>query len=336
MGKVRRLMQMVGTGAAILTAQGVYAATGDDVAQSGDQRRTFEAADGATIHYRYWPASSTPEAAVQIVHGAAEHSGRYDQFADFLTEHGYAVYATDHRGHGHTRVRSGELGDAGPDAWNSFVTDEAQLSQSVREAHPDADLVMLGHSMGSFIAQDYITRYPERLDGLILSGTAYGPAPPEAFLEQLDAATEKAPLAPSVVWASLFKDFNKPFSGQPGFDWLSRDPQVVEDYEQDPLAGFAFSNALVRDFFRGMAELRDPAREARIPQALPILVIQGERDPVGGNLEKTKALLARYEELGLTNVSHHFYPGARHEVLNETNRDEVQNDVLTWLDKVTQ
>lgn len=289
------------------------------------------AEDGIEVHYQYWAPTASPKAVVQVVHGAAEHSDRYGRFAGFLVDNGYAVYATDHRGHGRTRVRSGMLGDAGPDAWNRMVTDEIQLSQLISQTHPDKPLVLFGHSLGSFIAQDYITRKGDLLDGLMLSGTAYGPPPPQDVLDILDAEVAKDPLADSAAWAGRFADYNKPFSNQPGFDWLSRDKAEVQKYIDDPQSGFAFSNELVRDFFKGMADLRDPGREAKIPTTLPVLVIQGEMDPVGGNLRETQALLDRFSELGMGDVQHRFYPGARHEVLNETNRDEVQDDVLGWL-----
>ena len=318
-------------GAEVLAATVTACANVGTTPTADSQWRSFRASDGAEIHYRYWAGPASPRAVVQIVHGAAEHSGRYDRFAKTLVSEGYAVYATDHRGHGRTRVRSGELGDAGPDAWNRFIEDEQQLSQLIRQANPGAKLVLFGHSLGSFIAQDYITRRPELIDAVVMSGTAYGPPPPQELIAALEGATKAAPLGPSEFWASLFKDFNKPFTGQPGFEWLSRDAAEVKKYQQDPQAGFPFSNELVRDIFRGVTVLRDPAREARIPKTLPVLVIQGSLDPVGGNLKRTQALLDRYQALGLTRVSHKFYDGARHEVLNETNRDEVTRDVLSWL-----
>lgn len=313
------------------------AATGGHAAkpQSTESHwHSFAATDGAEIHYRHWPAPVSPRAVVQVLHGAAEHSGRYDRFAKALVAQGYAVYATDHRGHGRTRVRSGELGDAGPDGWNRYVEDERQLSDLIRQAHPRAKLVLFGHSMGSFILQDYMTRYGELLDGVILCGTAYGPPPPNEALAAVNAAAEAAPLAMSEIWANRFVGYNKPFAGRPGAEWLSRDQDEVQKYIDDPLAGFGFSNALVRDFFQGMAALRNPEREARIPKDVPVLVIQGSLDPVGANLQATQALLDRYQALGLKNVQHKFYDGARHELMNESNRDEVQRDVLAWLKNI--
>lgn len=297
----------------------------------GFEWQSFSAADGTSIHYRRWLPAGKPRAVVQIVHGAAEHSGRYDRFARALVAQGYAVYATDHRGHGRTRLRSGATGDAGPDAWNRMVEDEIAFTQRLRAAHPGLKLALFGHSLGSFIAQDYIERRGELLDALVLSGTSYGPPPPQALLESLDAQAKADPLAASVVWAGLFQDFNKPFNGPTGFEWLSRDPEEVRKYTADPLAGFAFNNELARDIFTGFARMREPAREARIPKTLAILVIQGEKDPVGVDLKGTQALLDRYQALGLTRVQHRFYPQARHELLNETNREEVTRDVQAWL-----
>lgn len=336
MNRMRRMILLAWAGSAVTgTLAGCAGTTNPYTTADGSSVwRSFRATDGTEIHYRYWAASrKKPRAVVQVVHGAAEHSGRYDRFARALVAQGYAVAATDHRGHGRTRIRSGQLGDAGPDAWNRFVTDETHLTQLLRTEHPGSHIVLFGHSMGSFIAQDYMTQRPRLIDAVILSGTAYGPPPPKELLGALEAAAKSAPLGPSEIWANLFKDFNQPFTGKPGFEWLSRDAAEVAKYQQDPLSGFAFSNELVRDFFQGIADLRDPAREERIIKNLPVLVIQGELDPVGANLKATQALLDRYKALGMTDVSHKFYPGGRHEMLNETNRDEVQRDVLAWLDK---
>ena len=293
----------------------------------------FSAGDGTRVSYRRWLPAGTPKTVLQVVHGAAEHSSRYDRFAKLAVASGYAVYATDHRGHGRTRLRSGKTGDAGPDGWNRMVEDEIAFSQRLRTAHPGAKLVLFGHSLGSLMAQDYIERRADLLDGLILSGTSYRPGVPPQLIDLLNDAVRKEPLGDSAVWAGLFKDFNKPFGGPTGFEWLSRDADEVKKYTTDPLSSFAFTNELARDIFVGIARMRDPALEARIPKTLPVLVIQGELDPVGENLVGTRRLVERYNALGLTRIETHYYPGARHAVLNETNRDEVQRDVLAWLAK---
>jgi alpha-beta hydrolase superfamily lysophospholipase len=301
---------------------------------SGDEDwQTFTTADGTTIHYRRWLPAGAPKVVIQVVHGAAEHVSRYDRFAKQAVSAGYAVVGTDHRGHGRTRVRSGKLGDAGPDGWNRMVEDEIALSQRLRGTYPGAKLVLFGHSLGSFMAQDIIERRGDLYNALVFSGTSYGPPPPPALIDMLNQAVQKEALGDSAVWSGLFKDFNKPFNGPTGFEWLSRDPAEVQEYVNDPLCGFAFSNELTRDIFVGFARMRDPALEARIPKTLPLLIIQGEMDPVGENLAGTRRLVERYRALGLTVIETRYYTGARHELLNETNRDEVQRDVLAWLAK---
>lgn len=299
-------------------------------------RQQFAAADGTPIDHARWLAGGSPKAVLQIVHGAAEHAGRYDRFARAAVGSGFSVYATDHRGHGRTRLRSGRLGDAGPDAWNRMVDDEIALAQRLRAAHPGVPIVLLGHSLGSFIAQDLITRgaQPAPIDALVLSGTSYREAPPAEAIRALDEAARREPLGDSALWASRFADYNKPFGGPTGFEWLSRDAAEVRRYASDPLCGFAFTNELVRDIFVGFAQMREPAREARIPTGLPVLVIQGELDPVGENLAGTRRLVERYRALGLTRVDTRYYAGARHELLNESNREAVTADVLAWVARV--
>lgn len=292
---------------------------------------SFQAPDGARVHCRRWQPAGAPRGLVQVVHGAAEHGGRYDRFARALTAAGYLVQASDHRGHGLTRVASGALGDAGPDGWNRMVEDEIALAAALRAAHPGLKLALFGHSMGSFLAQDLVQRAGEQVDALVLSGTAYRPAPPATLHAMLDAAAQKDPLGPSGFWSSRFRDYNQPFGGPTGYEWLSRDAEEVRKYVDDPACGFAFSNALVRDLFAGFARMREPAREAPMPRHLPVLVVQGADDPVGDRLAATQALLDHYRVLGLADVQHRFYEQARHELLNETNRQEVTRDVLAWL-----
>ncbi|MCE4554784.1 alpha/beta hydrolase [Roseateles cellulosilyticus] len=293
---------------------------------------TLDMSDGTPLFVRRWLAvSGRPRGVVQLVHGSAEHSARYDRFAQRLNREGWLVYADDHRGHGNTRVRSGALGDAGPDAWNRFVTDEKALNDHIKARHPGLKVFMLGHSMGSFIAQDYAARYGSTLAGVVLSGSS-------GVLPDADAAVAAArglaranPLGASPMLASTFEAFNKPFAGRPGAEWLSRDPVEVRKYMDDPACGFTFNNELVADLLTGLRDLWNPANEARIPRTLPFYVVAGDADPVSGGTAGLQVLLANYRRLGLTDVSHKFYPGARHEILNEINRDEVEADIIGWL-----
>jgi len=326
----RRALIQIGATAILLAL--VACATVKPVAlEAGTSKQT--AGDGTQLALHRWPVPpASAKAVVMIVHGASEHAARYDRFARFLNERGYAVYAMDLRGHGSTRLRSGALLDAGPDAWNRFVEDQKWLRDLIAREYPGKKLVLFGHSMGSGIAQDYMTRYGRSVDAYVLSGTFYGPALPDEVLKAADEAARKAPLEPSPIFAGLFANFNKPFSDKPGFEWLSRDPAEVASYVGDPLCGKPFGNELTRDFLRGLSSMRAPEVEARIPKDIPIHIISGDLDPVGENTRSVMALIDRYRALGLTKVTYKFYPQARHELLNETNRDEVQNDLLTWLD----
>jgi alpha-beta hydrolase superfamily lysophospholipase len=290
------------------------------------------ASDGTRLALRRWPvAPETTKAVVMIVHGASEHGARYERVARFLNDNGYTVYAMDLRGHGATRLRSGALLDAGPDAWNHFVDDQKGLRDLIAREYPGKKVIFFGHSMGSAIAQDYMTRYGRSVDAYVLSGTFYGPPLPAEVLKAADDAAGTAPLDPSPMFMGLFAGFNKPFSDKPGFEWLSRDSTEVARYVNDPLCGKPFGNELTRDFFRGLSRMRTPEVEAKIPTDVPIHIIVGDQDPVGENTKAVMSLIERYRALGLTKVSYKFYPQARHELLNETNRDEVQRDLLDWL-----
>jgi alpha-beta hydrolase superfamily lysophospholipase len=310
---------------------------------------TMTSPDGAeVVVYRWLPsgtagapgAGTDARAVVQVVHGAAEHAQRYDRLARVLNEAGYAVYADDHRGHGRTARSVERAGLAGPDAWNAMVRDENQLTDLIAEAHPGKPIVLLGHSMGSFIAQDYVTRWGDRLAAAVFSGSS-GSAPEgsEDLRERVEAAmATTGPDQPSEDFAMLFAGFNDPFldsapaGGPTGFEWLSRDADEVRKYVDDPFCGFLFSNGLVHDMAGGLDRLWEGTADADIPRSLPVLIISGARDPVGRDGEGVHELTERYRKVGL-DVTEILYPDARHEIFNETNRDEVHRDLLAWLDR---
>jgi alpha-beta hydrolase superfamily lysophospholipase len=293
----------------------------------------FTDPDGFQIFtYKWEPDTGKPKAAVQIAHGAAEHALRYERFAKFLDQAGYVVYADDHRGHGKTAKDLSKAGIAGQDGWNGMVKDEKQLSDIIKIENPGIPLFLFGHSMGSFLAQRYIQHWGGELKGVILSGTT-GMAiiPPQALpLMEQAAAGELRDQVPA--GSGLFAALNQPFEpAKTPFDWLSRDEAEVQKYVDDPWCGFAFSNGMTLDMARGMVDMLVPENQTRVPKNLPVLLVSGELDPVGAN-NGVRALGERYKELGIREVQVILYPQARHEILNETNRDEVHRDVKKWLD----
>ena len=301
---------------------------------------TMRADDGVDICvYRWRPSGDAPvRAVVQIAHGAAEHAARYDRIARVLAAEGYAVYADDHRAHGRTAGSVERACIAGPDGWNRMLADLKAITEMAAAEHPDKPIVFLGHSMGSMLGQAYAQRHGHGLSGLILSGTASSMMEGSEDLgERVEAAIEvEGNDAPSMDFAMLFAGFNEPFNesapppGPTGFEWLSRDHDEVMLYVNDPFCGFPFSNALVLDMAGGLEAIWAPGAEDRIPAGLPVLLIAGAEDPVGAN-GSVHALGERYRDVGLE-VTEILYPGARHEIFNETNRDEVHADVVRWLD----
>jgi alpha-beta hydrolase superfamily lysophospholipase len=300
---------------------------------------TMKSPDGPEIFVYKWApdAGVKPKAVVQIAHGAAEHAERYERFGRYLADAGYVVYADDHRGHGKTAGDLKKAGIAGPDAWNGILRDVHQLSGLMRVENPGLPFIFFGHSLGSLIAQQYIQSWGGELQGAVLSGT-FGslggdPAAIVAMCEQ--AAQVEGMDAPSQVFIGMFTNFNQAFQPvKTGFEWLSRDEAEVKKYADDPWCGFPFSNALVIDMFNGAAGIWAPESEARIPRDLPLLVVSGEMDPAGSNTASVKQLVERYRANGMRAVTVKFYPQARHEILNETNRDEVQGDILNWMESV--
>lgn len=293
----------------------------------------FTDPDGFQIFtYKWAPEHGQPKAVVQIVHGMAEHGLRYERFAQFLNQAGYVVYADDHRGHGKTAGDLSKAGIGGMESWEGMIKDEKQLTDLIKQQNPGLPLFLFGHSMGSFIGQVYIQRWGGELKGVVLSGTSgLAVLPPEALpaMEQAAAGDKRDqyPEGPGIFAAmnAAFEPVKTPF------DWLSRDEAEVQKYIDDPWCGFAFSNGMMLDMARGIGEMISPQNQARIPKDLPVLMIAGEMDPVGA-YDGVRALARSYTGAGIKDVQVILYPQARHEVLNETNRDQVQQDVLDWLE----
>jgi alpha-beta hydrolase superfamily lysophospholipase len=300
---------------------------------------TLRAADGVEIFVRRWASEAVPKAAVQIAHGLAEHGGRYARLADALTGAGYVVYASDHRGHGRSAARADDLGFfAARDGWATVLADLWQVTRRIAGDHRDVPIVLIGHSMGSFMAQHLMSEHGDAFAGVVLSGTGGKPSA-LAATGRLVARLERRRLGArgrsKLLQTLSFGAFNKQFApARTPFDWLSRDAAEVEKYIADPLCGFAASVQLWIDLLDALGYVTSPARQAHIAKRLPIYVIAGSNDPVGGNGKSVRQLLDAYRKAGLQRVTHRFYDGARHELFNETNRDEVTRDLIRWMDGV--
>jgi alpha-beta hydrolase superfamily lysophospholipase len=297
----------------------------------------LDASDGAKIFvYRWETDRQPPRAVVQIAHGASEHSARYRRVAEQLTAAGYSVYANDHRAHGRTAADFGRFGVARPGGWEAIVNDTHELTERIKQDHPGLPVVLFGHSMGSLIGQAYLPRWGSELAGAVLSGSTTPLEIDDATKQAVEAlgASETAD-QPSDILAGMFAGFNTAFDGPDatGFEWLSRDPAEVRLYVDDPWCGEPLSNGYVADMLLAMEQPWKDENASRLPAGLPLYVFSGDRDPVGGELgESVRELADRYRARGVGPVTLRLYPEGRHEMLNETNRDEVHRDLLAWLE----
>jgi alpha-beta hydrolase superfamily lysophospholipase len=283
-------------------------------------RFTYPARDGVEIVGYRWDPAGTPRGAVQLTHGMGEHVQRYVPLARALTGRGLVVYGQDHRGHGATARSADELGQLGADGWTHLLADIDLLVSRIRDEQPGLPLVLLGHSMGSFAIQQYLLDHSDRVDAVVLTGTT--------ALDLLEPALD----LDKPIDLSAFNAAFQPARTE--FDWLSRDEAIVDAYIADPRCGFGLDTQSAKDMFAGARRLADSDQVAAIRADLPLYIAVGELDPINANLALLNVLVDRYRAAGLTDVTVRTYPGARHEILNETNRDEVVAGILDWVDRV--
>lgn len=291
--------------------------------------------DGTRLRIRRAAPVTTPKAIVQISHGMAEHCARYQRFAEALCRAGFAVIAHDHRGHGETAVIPDDLGFfAECDGWSKVVADLGAVQDAARAAWPAVPVFLFAHSMGSFIAQDFIAGQGARLAGLVLCGSN-GTAPPS--IGRLVARLERLRLGArgrsGLLLQQAFGAFNKTIANpRTEFDWLSRDPAEVDAYIADPLCGFNVTTQLWIDLLDALARLATDRHKAAVPKDLPILAIAGDADPVSRGGKGIAPLIEGYRRVGIRSAEMRLYPGARHELMNEIIRDEVVGDMFRWLE----
>jgi alpha-beta hydrolase superfamily lysophospholipase len=300
------------------------------------QTESFEltAPDRHAIRGTLWLPSGDPQGLLQIFHGLGEHHGRYERFAGLATARGLAVVAHDHRGHGEYAEELGHFADRG--GWQLLTDDALLVNDMIGDRFPKRPIVLLGHSMGSYIAQYFSMQHGYRLTALALSASTW-PSKAKLWPGKLIARLESWRLGIRGKSALLdklgFGDFNKPFApARKEFDWLSRDEAEVDAYVNDPLCGGPYSSGLWIDLLGGLKAIASDRELRRIRADLPILLTGGAEDPVGGQKGITD-LAMHYSKSGHTHLSTNIYPGGRHEMFNEVNRDEFSADVLDWVEK---
>lgn len=296
------------------------------------EKKQFLNKDGQPVFYLHWSVTA-PRAVLVIAHGMVEHPARYDELATFLTEHQIAVYGIYHIGHGPDATHLNHMGEGDFDRCVDHLHQLVQLAA----AETGVPVILLGHSMGSFISQLYVTKYKD-LAGLILSGsTKAAPiAKVGAVLATLLTALSKDKTKPSPFMnAMAFGSYNKAFPNpRTDFDWLSTDEAQVDKYIADPLCGGICSISFYKNLTCGMARMGKPALTQNVPKELPVYIQGGSMDPVSDMGKGLYALRDQYVGLGLKRVELDVYEGARHEIFNETNRDQVYRNTLTFINSL--
>ena len=289
---------------------------------------------GGKLHCAVWRTEQTPRAVVQLVHGIAEHIGRYDHFARFLSDNGFVVAAEDHMGHGGSVGVDGVKGYF-TGGWLTAVADVKLLRDHMKEEFPALPYYILGHSMGSFLLRTYLYTYPDKIDAAILSGTGWEqPAVVKAGLaacklERLRLGEKKtSPLLTKLMFGSYNKSFAPVRTKD---DWICSDPAVVDAYAADPLCGFEATVGLAHDLLTGIEMNETRENLLKMDKLLPVLFVSGGKDPVGGMSKGVLRCIDAFKRAGMRKITIKLYPEGRHEMLNEVNRDEVYQDILTWL-----
>lgn len=300
----------------------------------------FDSRDGKTrLHaVRYSPDDAKQVRCVlQIVHGMAEHVERYEEFAEFLTGKGFVVTGDDHLGHGKSVEQGEKYGYFCPqDPATVVVRDVHRLKKMTEALYPDVPYVIMGHSMGSFIVRNYLYRYGTGIEAAVIMGTGMQP---KGTLLAAKAAAGVQKLFCGSGHVSGFIDklafgaYNKKIAApKTACDWLSRDDSRVEGYIADPLCGFTFTVNGFSTLFELVWRLYSRENLSRIPKALPVFMVSGDADPVGDYGRGVKKAYDSLVAAGLKNIALKMYEGGRHELLNETNRREVMEDIYLWIE----
>ncbi len=303
---------------------------------------TFKGSDGKEIFAHKWLPENVSEkseikAVIQISHGMAEHSARYKRFAEKLTANNFAVYANDHRGHGQTAGTIENLGYfADNNGWNLVVNDLNQLTNVIKNNHPNIPVFLFGHSMGSFLCRDYMFTFSDNVAGVILTATASDPGLSGyagIIISKIESMVRGKKAKSSLLDNLFFGSFNKAFRpNRTKFDWLSRDNKEVDKYVDDPFCGTIFKAGFFTDLLEGIKKINMPSNINRIPKDLPVYIFSGSDDPVGDFTKGVEKVYKSYKKAGINDLKIKIYENGRHEMLNEVNRDIVYADIINWIE----
>lgn len=299
----------------------------------------FQSSTGRTsIHALKCVPDSKPRAVVQIAHGIAEHIDRYRPFMEFLADKGFVVAGNDHLGHGKSiRVPEEQGFFAEKDGWWRVVDDMDKLHYIMSNEYPELPYVLFGHSMGSFLTRTYLIKHPDKYDGVILSGTGHqspalvlGGNAAASVMAKLNGAMGDGAKLDSLAFGTYLNKIENP---RTKFDWLSRDTEQVDKYIADPLCGFVGKIGLYRDMMQGIKFITDKKNIAQMNKEKPVYFMSGDGDPVGDYGKGVERAYKAFCDAGLHDVFMRLYPGGRHEMLNETNKEQVYQDILSWLNE---
>jgi alpha-beta hydrolase superfamily lysophospholipase len=299
---------------------------------------TYKTIDKQTIFYYKWPSNKDIplKGIVQISHGVGEHAGRYQSFAKILQNEGYEVYANDHRIHGKSAKSDAFLGFYdGEDYFSDAINDMRQLTNIIKKEHPNKKIILFGHSMGSLLSREYVTKYGKDLEALILSGTASfmkGLGSIGLFSAKILGKLNGKHRSNELLKNLFFTQFNKKFKpNRTNVDWISSDEDQVDLFELDPLRIEDFSLSVFLDILKGSKKINQVSTFENTPKKLPVFIFSGDNDPVGEMGKGVKKVAKGYKDAGIKNLTLKLYKGGRHEMLNEVNRKEVEQDVINWL-----
>ncbi len=292
-------------------------------------------ADGHLMPVYSWLPDNAPVCVLHIAHGMSEYAERYHAFASVLVRHGIGVFAHDERGHGKAVPSANDLGIADGNWFNKQVGDISIVIGHLKNTYPGKKIFLMGHSMGSFICQRFFQLHGKQVDGFILSSTTGSKDPMLGFgifLTRLQTLFFGKRYRSKLINKLSFGKFNSYFKpNRTTCDWLNRDAALVDEYIADPLCGFTCSSLFLNSLYKGLRDIFSKENIAMVPQHIPVYAFAGDKDAVGLFGKGFMQLIDNWKLAGVKDITYRLYPGGRHEMLHEINKEEVSDDIVQWL-----